>query len=74
MSESKRIVEFERLNTLGKAVFFGGAIAKLAAGAIDRVLQRAADIYVDAERAFKQGMDPDIEDAKILAEDTRLEE
>lgn len=69
MNESERIVEFNRLNVFGKAVFVGGAFAKLAADRIDTVVRRAADIYVDAERAFRQGLDSEIEDAKILEED-----
>lgn len=69
MNESKRIVEFDRLNLFGKAVFLGGSAVRLAADAIDTAVRRAADVYVDAEKAFQQGLDADIEDAKILDED-----
>lgn len=69
MNDSEgRLVEFERLNIFGKAVFLGGAAARLAAEAIDSTVQRAADIYVDAEKAFREGRDPNVEDAKILDE------
>ena len=64
-----QLVEYERLNFLGKAVFLGGAAVRLAAGAIDSTVQRAADIYVDAEKAFREGRDRNIEDAKIIDED-----
>lgn len=64
-----RLVEFERLNVFGKAVFLGGAAVRVAAEAIDSTVRRAADIYVDAEKAFREGRDPNIEDAKILDED-----
>ena len=69
MSESERIVEFDRLNLFGKAVFLGGSAVKFAADAIDSVVRHAADVYVDAEKAFRQGLDSDIEDAKIIEED-----
>lgn len=69
MSRSEeRLVEYERLNVLGKAVYLGGAAVRLAADAIDVTVRRAADIYLDAEKAFKEGRDPNIEDAKILEE------
>ena len=68
MDPEQRIVEFERLNLLGKAFFLGGAAVRLAASAIDVVLDRATDVVADAERAFRQGRDPNIEDAKILEE------
>lgn len=61
-------IEFERLNLLGKAAFFGGSAVRLAAGLIDTAIHQAAGIYVEAERAFKQGMDPNIEDAKVIGE------
>jgi hypothetical protein len=64
-----RLVEYERLNVLGKALFLGGTAVRLAADAIDATVRRAADIYVDAEKAFQEGRDPNIEDAKILDED-----
>lgn len=69
MSDSKRIVEYERLNLFGKAVFLGGSAVRLAANAIDTAVKHAADVYVDAEKAFRQGLDDRIEDAKILKED-----
>ena len=71
MSDSQEpIVDFERLNLLGRAVFLGGSAVRLAAGAIDAVVKRAADIYTESERAFLQGRDPNVEDAKIIDEDT----
>lgn len=70
MSDSDdRLVEFERLNVLGKAVFLGGAAVRLAAGAIEGTVKRAADIYLDAEKAFREGSDPNVEDAKIIEEE-----
>lgn len=66
--EENRLVEFERLNLVGKAVFLGGSAIRLAAGLIDSAVHHAADVYVEAERSFKQGLDPNIEDATILYE------
>ena len=64
----RRVVQYENLNPLGRAVFFGGAAVRGASRLLDLAIERAADIYVDAERAFKQGRDADIDDAKILDE------
>ena len=64
----KRIVEYERLNPLGKAVFLGGAAARLLGQSIEFVLERAVDVVVEAEKAFKEGLDPNVEDAKIIEE------
>ncbi|MGI9174781.1 MAG: hypothetical protein ACR2GR_05640 [Rhodothermales bacterium] len=64
----KRIVQFEDLNAVGKAVFLAGAAARVTSGLIDFTLKRAADIAADAEHAFKQGLDANVEDAKIIEE------
>ena len=71
MSQPERRVEYDRLNLLGKAVYVGGSAARFLAGAIDGFIDRAVDIVVEAEKAFKQGLDPNVEDAKILGETTR---
>ena len=47
----------------------GGAV-RLAARAIDRSLDRAAQITVDAQDAFHKELDPNISDAKIIEETT----
>jgi hypothetical protein len=67
-NKEERLVEYERLNALGKVIFLGGGAVRLAANLIDVVLTRAADVAVDAEKAFRQGLDPNVEDAKILDE------
>lgn len=63
-----RIVEFERLNLVGKAIFVSGAAARLAADLLERAVDRAADVVVEAEKAFRQGRDPNVDDARILEE------
>ena len=45
----------------------GGAV-RLAARAIDRSIDRAAQITVEAHDAFQKELDPNISDAKILEE------
>ncbi len=67
-SDEQRIIEFERLNLLGKAVFVTGAAVRTTASLIDRVLERAADVLVEAERAFKEGRGADVDEAKVLEE------
>lgn len=69
--EDRPLVEFERLNLLGKAAYLGGSAIRLAAELIDSAVHQAAGIYVEAERAFKQGRDPNIEDAKVIDESDR---
>ncbi len=64
----KRIVEFERLNPLGKVVFLGGALSRILANSVEYVIERAVDVVVETEKAFREGRDPSIEDAKILEE------
>ena len=70
MSERR---EIDELNWLGKAVYFAGQGVRLTADLIDSVIGIAAEAYGEAERAFKQGLDPRIDDAKILEEKTRDE-
>lgn len=67
----RRIDRFEDLSPLGRIVFLGGAAARGATRLLDTAIERAADLYVDAEKAFKQGLDPNVEDAKILDEEQR---
>ncbi len=69
--QDSRIVEFDRLNLLGKAIYVSGAAARLAANLIEEAVDRAADIVTEAERAFRQGRDPNVDDAKILEEHDR---
>ena len=65
MSEHR---EIDQLNWLGKAVFFAGQGVKLTAELIDSVIDFAAETYTEAEKAFKQGLDPMIDDATVIEE------
>ena len=68
MKQPKKKIDYDRLNLIGKAVYLGGATFRFVSEGIDAVVDRAVDLYLDAEKAFKQGVDPNIEDAKILDE------
>ena len=60
--------QIEELNWLGKAVYLAGQGVQLTADLIDSVIGVAAEAYTDVERAFKQGLDPSIDEANILEE------
>ncbi|MEO0559308.1 MAG: hypothetical protein AAF170_14115 [Bacteroidota bacterium] len=62
------IQRFEQAGWLERAGLLGGGAVRLAARAIDRSLDRAAQITVEAQEAFKKEMDPNISDAVILEE------
>jgi hypothetical protein len=64
----KRPLRLENPTLLAKVVGLGSVAAKLVGSGVDLVLNTVADIVVDAEKAFKDGMDPNIDDAKILEE------
>jgi hypothetical protein len=64
----KRPLRLENPTLLGKVVGLGSVAAKLVGSGVDLVLNTVADIVVDAEKAFKDGLDPNIDDAKILEE------
>lgn len=53
---------------LARVSALGGSAIRFAAGLIERGVSRAVDVALDAEKAFRQGLDPNIEDAKILEE------
>ncbi|NBC19129.1 MAG: hypothetical protein GVY18_17640 [Bacteroidetes bacterium] len=59
---------FSDLNLLGKAVFLTGAVVRTTATLVDRAVEQAAAVYVDAEDAFRRELDGSFEDAKILEE------
>ena len=61
---------FTHLNWFGKAVFLGGTALRLSANLIDGAVKRASTIASDARTAYRQELDPNIEDAKILEERT----
>jgi len=56
------------LNLLGRLVHFAGQSVRVTADLLDSVVKLAADTYVEAEKAFKQGLDPNVDDANIIEE------
>ena len=66
--QDRRIARFGDLNVLGKTVFLGGAVIRLTANLIDKAVDRAVDIVIDTEKAYRQGRDPNVEEAKIIEE------
>ena len=68
--EERRIGE---LNLLGRVVYFAGESVRVTANLLESVIKLAADTYMDAEKAFKEGMDPNVDEAKILEERRRDE-
>lgn len=59
---------YESLSMVGRAVFLAETGVRAASSLIDKAVHQAADVVAHAEKAFKQGLDPNIEDAKILEE------
>jgi|GEM_PF-580716 len=66
--DGQRYADFNDLNVLGKAVYAGGLATRLMVDVIDFALGRAVEIVVRSERAFRQGLEPHVEDAKVLEE------
>lgn len=66
--KNNRLVRFADLNVLGKAIYVTGAAVRGATKVIDGAIHRAADIWLEAEEAFKKERDPNLLDAKILDE------
>ena len=76
-----RLVEFNRLNPVGKAVFIAGSAFKTLGALVDFTVGTIGTVWTEAERAFKEevegGTDDNIhegtreriEDAKIIRED-----
>ncbi len=65
--EERQIIEFDRLNWLGKTVFIAGFAVNTTVNLIDAALEKAVDLVLEAERAFNEGLD-EPENAKILDE------
>ena len=74
MSDERRDIDFSRLNLLGKIVYVGGAAARAVGDGVDRVINHVADVVAHSEKAFREGLDDNIEDAKILDERKQRDE
>ncbi|MFT5515779.1 MAG: hypothetical protein ACI80V_001907 [Rhodothermales bacterium] len=61
-------IEFDRLNLVGKAVYVTGQVARVATVIVETVVDGAAALIAETERAFRDGLEPGVEEAKILEE------
>ena len=59
---------FERAGLLERVGLLGGGAVRLLATAIDRGIDKAAEVAVTSKRAFDREMDPNTSDARVLEE------
>lgn len=59
---------FEEADLFGRAKLLGGGAVRVTANAVDFLLKRGAKAVVDAEKAFRGEMDPNVSDAKVIEE------
>jgi hypothetical protein len=59
---------YERAGLVERAGMLVGGAVRLTANAIETVIDRAAQIATDAEKAFRRESDPNIIDARVLEE------
>jgi len=64
-----RLVEFNRLNPVGKAVFIAGSAFKTLGEILDFTVGAIGTVWTEAEKAFNDEIDDGVEDAKIIDED-----
>jgi len=69
----QREVDFDRLNLLGKAVFITGTAVRIMGTVFESVVETVSGIAHEAEKAFRSGLDQNVDDAKILDEQTKPE-
>ncbi len=62
---NRPVIRFEHLNTAEKVVYAAGAVASTLTRLLEKALERTADVIVEAERAFEEGRDPQIEEARF---------
>lgn len=59
---------FEHAGFLDRVKLLGGGAVRLTANALEAVLKRTAQTAVDAEKAFRGELDPNVSDAKVIEE------
>lgn len=65
---SSRRVDPDKLSWLGKTVYAAGALTHLTGALIDATAHRVATISDRSKKAFEQGRDPNVEEARVLDE------
>ncbi|PEN13973.1 hypothetical protein CRI94_07940 [Longibacter salinarum] len=68
---SENRVRFSNLNWLGKTVYAGASVLRVAAKAIDKTADRVNQIAEESREAYLREVDPNIEDAKVIEETPR---
>ena len=75
--DAKPLVEYDNLNTAGKAVFIAGTAYKMAERVVDYTFTTLGTIWEETEKAFQAGLEEgdssrpsptDLNDAVILEE------
>ena len=66
--EEHKIIKFEDLNILGKLVFVSGVVTRSASSLVKAAVDATSEIIAETEKAFKDGLDSNIDDAKIIDE------
>jgi len=66
--DEHKIIKFEELNLLGKLVYVSGVFTRTATDIVQSAVDATSEIITEAEKAFKEGLDPNIDDAKIIDE------
>ena len=64
-----RLVDFNRLNPVGKAVFIAGSAFKTLGAILDFTVGAVGTVWTEAEKTFRDEVDDGVEDAKIINED-----
>lgn len=62
----KRLVEFEKLNLVGKVIFISGTTFRFVGDLLESVAETVVGIITETERAFIEGADPNVDDANIV--------
>ncbi len=63
-----RLIEFEKLNLVGKAIFITGTTFRFVGDLLSSVAETVVEILSDAEKSFLEGSDPNVDEAKIVDE------
>ncbi|MBX2819445.1 MAG: hypothetical protein KTR29_07180 [Rhodothermaceae bacterium] len=66
--DEHKIIKFDELNLLGKLVYVSGVLTRTATDIVQSAVDATSEIITETEKAFKEGLDPNVEDAKIIDE------
>lgn len=62
------------LNWVGKTVSAGGTVLRAAANLVDATAERVSHVAEKSRKAFERELDPNIEEARVIAEFPRCED